>query len=755
MLNEKHYSGVDAGPERPEIGKELCTSEAQYRHLFDHNLDAVFLTSSDGTIWDANPTACAMLGMSKEEICRVGRAGILDNANPRFLELLEERERTGKIDCELRFIRKDGSKFLADVSSVIVESGKDAPRAFVIARDITERKRDEQTNRQLAAIVNSSTDAIIGKSLNGTILSWNDGAEQLYGFSAEEVLGKPISILVPTDHVNEVPEILSRIGRGERISHYETLRSRKDGSLIHVSLTISPVLDEQGQVVGASTIGRDISDRKRLERERQMAMEFLRQANASTGTDELIQRATRFFQEQSGCEAVGIRLRKHDDCPYYETRGFSQEFVQAENSLCARCENGEPQQDDSGNPVLECMCGNVICGRFDPSKPFFTPYGSFWTNGTTELLASTSEADRQARTRNRCNGEGYESVALIPLVSGNNRLGLLQLNDHRKGRFTAESIALWERLAGYMAVAVAKSCAEEELRAGEQRYHSLFNQMTEGFALHEIICDAQGEPCDYRFLDVNPAFERLTGLKRGEVVGKTMREVLPDEKRDWIKTYGAVALSGQSVRFESRAEELGKDYEVFAYRPVPGQFAVIFSDVTERKQAEHALQESEERFSTIFRVSPVAIGISRVLGEPFVAVNDGFCRLFGYSRDEVLGHTSLELGLWPDLEERAKLASRLQEQGRVERFEASFRRKSGEMGHLLISADLVEVGGQKHVLGILTDITERKRAEQERLEMERRLLHAQKLESIGVLAGGIAHDFNNILAGIMGYADLA
>ena len=101
-------------------------------------------------------------------------------------------------------------------------------------------------------------------------------------------------------------------------------------------------------------------------------------------------------------------------------------------------------RDSRGNPVLECMCGNVLCGRFDPALPFFTPKGSFWTNGTSELLASTSEADRQARTRNRCNGEGYESVALIALRHGGETLGLLQLNDRAKGRFTPED----DRLPG-------------------------------------------------------------------------------------------------------------------------------------------------------------------------------------------------------------------------------------------------------------------------------------------------------------------
>ena len=209
-----------------------------------------------------------------------------------------------------------------------------------------------------------------------------------------------------------------------------------------------------------------------MEQERQIAIEFLHLLNESTGLHDLVHRATDFLQEQSGCEAVGIRLREGDDYPYFETRGFPAEFVRAENSLCVRCEDGKPLYDSDGNPVLECMCGNVICGRFDPSKPFFTPKGSFWTNCTTELLASTTKADRQARTRNRCNGEGYESVALIRLHGGSEPLGLLQLNDHRKGLFTAGTIAFWERLAGYLAVAVAKSRADKMLRESEAQYRS-------------------------------------------------------------------------------------------------------------------------------------------------------------------------------------------------------------------------------------------------------------------------------------------
>ena len=209
----------------------------------------------------------------------------------------------------------------------------------------------------------------------------------------------------------------------------------------------------------------------------ELAASFLRLINESRGTRELIQAITGFFQQQSGCQAVGVRLKVGDDYPYYETRGFPKEFVLLENQLCARDDKGRPLLDAVGHPVLDCMCGNVICGRFDPTKPFFTTHGTFWTNGTTELLATTTEADRQARTRNRCNGEGYESVALIALRSGQQTLGLLQLNDRRKDRFTPESIALWERLAGYLAVAVAKSRAEDELRISNKELEKFNNAM--------------------------------------------------------------------------------------------------------------------------------------------------------------------------------------------------------------------------------------------------------------------------------------
>src|SRR5260370_24378401 len=129
-------------------------------------------------------------------------------------------------------------------------------------QDITERKRSEEAALRLAAIVESSDDAIVSKDLNGIITSWNKGAERIFGYLAEEVVGKHISILAVPERRDEMPMILDRLRRGETIEHYETLRRRKDGTPIHISLTISPIRDPSGQVIGASKIARDITDKQ-------------------------------------------------------------------------------------------------------------------------------------------------------------------------------------------------------------------------------------------------------------------------------------------------------------------------------------------------------------------------------------------------------------------------------------------------------------------------------------------------------------
>jgi two-component system, cell cycle sensor histidine kinase and response regulator CckA len=179
------------------------------------------------------------------------------------------------------------------------------------------------------------------------------------------------------------------------------------------------------------------------------------------------------------------------------------------------------------------------------------------------------------------------------------------------------------------------------------------------------------------------------------------------------------------------------------------------TDITVRKQIEEKFRLSEEKFSTAFRVSPDAINITRLSDGMYLEINEGFTTLTGYTTDDVLGKSALDLNIWDDPEDRGRLVRELKASGVVNNLEAKFRRKDGSKLTGLMSARNIQVEGVPCLISITRDISERKRAEEEHRRMEEQMLHAQKLESLGVLAGGIAHDFNNILMSIIGNADLA
>ena len=163
-------------------------------------------------------------------------------------------------------IAKGGSELPIDDSAAPIRCAKgEVVGCVLVFRDVTERRRMERAARSLASIVESSEDAIIGKDMNGVITTWNQAAERLFGYSAFEVIGRSIDILAPPDRADEMPTLLARLKQGERVEHFDTVRRAKDGRLVPISLTVSPIKDEDGEVIGASKIARDISERKRAE----------------------------------------------------------------------------------------------------------------------------------------------------------------------------------------------------------------------------------------------------------------------------------------------------------------------------------------------------------------------------------------------------------------------------------------------------------------------------------------------------------
>lgn len=272
-----HFKGFDnrregrgAEPLRRLEGvvAELKESEERYRAVVEQAAEGILLIEVDTKrVLEANAAYQDLLGYSLEEILQLSLYDLVpypvESMDCYVRQVLEQKS---YVSGQRRHRRKDGSLVDVEVSASLISYGSRGTICIVV-RDITERKQTEEIRARLAAIVESSDDAIISKTLDGTITSWNHGAEKIYGYSSEEIVGKPVSVLVPTNRPDEIPEILEKVGRGEAIDSYETVRIAKDGRRLDVSLTISPVKDLAGNLVGASTIARDITERRRTESE--------------------------------------------------------------------------------------------------------------------------------------------------------------------------------------------------------------------------------------------------------------------------------------------------------------------------------------------------------------------------------------------------------------------------------------------------------------------------------------------------------
>jgi PAS domain S-box-containing protein len=232
--------------------------------------DAIVTKDLNGIVTSWNQAAERIFGYTAEEMIGQSITNLIPTdqpeEEPQILERIRRGERIDHYETIRR--RKDGTEIDVSVTISPIRNAKGRIiGASKMARDITMGKQVALESALLAAIVQSSDDAIVSKDLNGVVTSWNQAAERIFGYTAEEMIGQPIVILIPPDRPNEEPRILERIRRGERVDHYETIRRRKDGTLINVSVTISPIRNQRGEVVGASKVARDITGQKRMEAE--------------------------------------------------------------------------------------------------------------------------------------------------------------------------------------------------------------------------------------------------------------------------------------------------------------------------------------------------------------------------------------------------------------------------------------------------------------------------------------------------------
>jgi PAS domain S-box-containing protein len=588
-------------------------------------------------------------------------------------------------------------------------------------------RKTRRLSERFAHVMRQAGEAILLSTPDGVILEASQKASELYGFSSVEFQN-----LTLADLFLDSPG--GQSGNGSTDGEVmEIGQRRKDGTVfpaeIHARLV--SLGDESIRV----TFARDITQQKQEDAERQAIARMIAPFSSAQDFRSLMSDLTTILQDISGCEAVGIRLREGEDFPYYETLGFPPAFVQAERQLCAYGPDGDLLRDSQGNPVLECMCGNILCGRVDPAKPFFTPHGSFVSNGTTALLASTTEADRQARTRNRCNGEGYESVALIPMRNGSEVFGLLQFNDRQPNRFTPRLVSLFERMADNLAVALARRQAQEALRKSEERIKHSMDGLIEG-------CQIIG--FDWRFLYVNDAAARQGRKAKEAFLGRTIMEVLPG-----IETTELFRVLKRCLE-ERNTEHLVNEYSFadgskgwfeLSVQAVEEGIFLLSVDITERRKAEENLKENRALLNSIIDGTTDAIYVKDLEGR-YLLFNSAAEAVVGKPRAAVLDRD--DTFLFPP-EEAADIMARdrkVMETGSIGTSEETRTNAKGRVATFLITKGPLydEAGRMTGIFGISRDITDRVRLEEERRQLEAQLTQSQKMDSLGSLAGGVAHD---------------
>lgn len=567
-----------------------------------------------------------------------------------------------------------------------------------------------ESETRFRSYIEHAPDGIFIADDKGNYIEVNEAASNLTGYSKEELLKMNlVEIVSPEDHKKALLHFKTALETGNAVGDLHLLTRNKEKRIC----TVKAVRLSENRVLGFTS---DITERKRVEDEREITINLLSLLNASNDLPELIASVTELLKSWSGCEAVGIRLKKGDDYPYYQTQGFPAGFVNLENSLCIRDIQGQILRDDCGNPILECMCGNIIYGRFDPKMPFFTEHGSFWTNSTSELLASTTEADRLVRTRNHCNGEGYESVALIPLRSHGETFGLIQLNDSREGIFTAESIALFERLGDSIALALAQRQAQKTIKQNEKKLASIFRVAPIGI----------GVVANRILTDVNVRMSEMTGYSYNELIGSSSRMLYPtQEDFEYVgkEKYRQIAEKGTgTVETRWRRKDGSVIDVLLSSTPIDISDlskGVTFTalDITERKKAEMSLADEAVRRRILVEQSRDGIVILDMNCKVYEA-NQRYAQMLGYSLEEVN-----ELHVWDwdtkwTREQLIEIIAALDEKG--DHFETQHRRKDGTLIDVEISSNAAFFGGQKLIFCVCRDISERKRAEKELLESESR-----------------------------------
>jgi PAS domain S-box-containing protein len=675
--------------ERKRAEQVLRESEAKIRRLVDANIIGIFIWDFEGRIIEANDAFLRMVGYDREDLVS-GRMRWTELTPPEWRDRDEHRlpelKVTGSLQpFEKEYFRKNGSRVPVLIGATTFEEGGNQGVAFVL--DLTERKRAEVVGQRLAAIVDSSEDAIVSKDLNGTIESWNGGAERLFGYQASEVIGKSILIIIPPDRHDEELAILERIRRGERIKPYETVRMRKDGSLLDISLTVSPVRDAAGRIIGAAKIARNITERKRAE-ERLRVQHRVAQILAEAATIE---------------EATPRILRAMGECLGWDVGTLWRVDREAEALRCVELWH---------KASIEVPEFERVSREFTFVPGLGLP-GRVWSSLEPEYIPDVVPDENFPRAP-IAEREGLHAAFGFPILLGGEVLGVIEFFSGEIRQPDQELLNMLATIGSQIGQFIERKRAEEALRASEERFRTLvqfsFDVYWESDAQHRFTRQEFAEglvdaPVPGSDIGIGKTRWELPHLEPDEEAWRKHRETLDAH------------LPFRDFELARPQPDGGKRYWSVSGLPVfdeTGRFVGyrgLGRQITERKRMEESLRKQEKELREVVETIP-AMTVTVLPDGTNVFIGKRFAEYSGLSPEDAQGSgwktcvhpddLDLHVRKW-----RASLAS-----GEPIELETRFRRADGQYRWFLARAVPLrdEAGNILNWYEVLTDIEDRKRA---------------------------------------------